>query len=66
MCIFGVISSFNDVISTEQGMLATGGAFVATKIAGAYNEYREKKKEIQTKDMYFYYKAGKELENLPL
>ena len=62
----GVISSFNDVISTEQGMLATGGAFVATKIAGAYNEYREKKKEIQTKDMYFYYKAGKELENLPL
>lgn len=62
----GAISSFNDVISTEQGMLAAGGAFVASKIAGAYNEYRKTKKDIQRKDLYFYYKAGKELDNLPL
>lgn len=61
----GAISSFNDVISTEQGMLAAGGAFVASKIAGAYNEYRKTKKDIQRKDLYFYYKAGKELDNLP-
>lgn len=59
----GAISSFNDVISTEQGMLAAGGAFVASKIAGAYSEYKEKSKDIQRKDLYFYYKAGKELEN---
>ena len=62
----GAISSFNDVISTEQGMLAAGAAFVASKIAGAYNEYRKTKKDIQRKDLYFYYKAGKELDNLPL
>ena len=59
----GAISSFNDVISTEQGMLAAGGAFVASKIAGAYNEYRKTKKDIQRKDLYFYYKAGKKLGN---
>ena len=62
----GAISSFNDVISTEQGMLSAGGAFVASKIAGAYNEYRKTKKDIQRKDLYFYYKAGRELDNLPL
>ncbi len=62
----GAISSFNDVISTEQGMLAAGGAFVASKIAGAYSEYRKTKKDIQRKDLYFYYKAGRELDNLPL
>ena len=58
----GVISSFNDIISTEQGMLAAGGAIAATKIASAYSEYRKNKKDIQRKDLYFYYKAGKELE----
>lgn len=62
----GAISSFNDVISTEQGMLAAGGAFVLSKIAGAYIDYKEKKKDIQRKDLYFYYKAGRELDNLPL
>ena len=58
----GVISSFNDILSTEQGMLAAGGAIAATKIASAYSEYRKNKKDIQRKDLYFYYKAGKELE----
>ena len=43
-------------------MLAAGGAITATKIASAYSEYRKNKKDIQRKDLYFYHKAGKELE----
>ena len=59
----GAISSFNDALSTEQGMIAAGGAFVASKIASAFIEYKEQKKAIERKELYFYYKAGKKLES---
>lgn len=57
----GIIPSFTDAISADTAILATGGAWAAQKIAAAYNEHREKKKEISKKDLYFYYKAGKRL-----
>ena len=59
----GVISAFNDVISTQAATLASvGGAYVIPKIAESYIEYRENLKDIEKKDLYFYYKAGKILE----
>lgn len=54
----GVIGAFNNAISTDEAVLISGGAWVATKVAESYHEYNKKKKEIQQKDMYFYYKAG--------
>lgn len=57
----GVISAFNDAISSDTAMLTTGGAYAITKIASAYEEYKVNKNEIERKDMYFYYKAGKSL-----
>jgi len=58
----GVIPSLAQAISTDTAMLAAGGAWATTKIAAAYKEYQEKKREIAKKDLYFYYKAGKLLE----
>lgn len=55
----GIIPSFTDAISADTAILATGGAWAAQKIVAAYNEHRDKKKEIIQKDLYFYYKAGK-------
>lgn len=58
----GIIPSFTQSISSDVTILATGGACATTKIAAAYNDYRKNKKEIEKKDLYFYYKAGKILE----
>ncbi len=58
----GVIPSLAQAISADTAMLAAGGAWATTKIAAAYKEYQEKKREIAKKDLYFYYKAGKLLE----
>jgi len=55
----GAISAFSDVVSFDTAILATGGAYATSKIATAYKEYKEKQKDIQKKDLYFYYKAGK-------
>ena len=55
----GVISAFNNTISSDIAMLTAGGAYTAAKVASAYQEYIATRKEIQRKDMYFYYKAGK-------
>ncbi len=55
----GVISSFNNVISADAAMLTAGGAYVIAKIATTYQEHKAKRREIQRKDLYFYYKAGK-------
>lgn len=57
----GVISSFNNAISSDLTMLTTGGAYAISKVATAYKEYIKTKKEIQRKDLYFYYKASKML-----
>lgn len=59
----GVISSFNNVLSADQAMIAAGGAYVASRVANAYSEYKDQKKEVERKDMYFYYQAGKRLED---
>lgn len=58
----GVISALNNAISSDTAMMVTGGAYAATKIASAYEEYTANKREIERKDMYFYYKAGKLLD----
>ena len=58
----GVIPSFTQAVSADTTMLAAGGAWAATKIAAAYNEYQKKKRDILKNDLYFYYKAGKMLE----
>ena len=58
----GVISAFNNAISSDTAMLVTGGTYAATKIASAYEEYVANKREIERKDMYFYYKVGKILD----
>lgn len=55
----GVISTLSQTIATDTALLTAGTAVTATKIASAYAEYSEKKKEIQRKDLFFYYKAGK-------
>lgn len=58
----GVISAFNNAISSDTAMLVTGGAYAATQIASAYEEYTANKREIERKDLYFYYKAGRLLD----
>jgi len=57
----GVIGAFNDAVSTDKAVLISGGAWAITKVAESFHEYSKKKKEIQQKDMYFYYQAGKKL-----
>lgn len=59
----GVISSFSDVVSFDTAILATGGAYAASKIAAAFLEYKTKQNDILKKDLYFYYKAGELLKN---
>lgn len=58
----GAITSFSDVLSSGQALLTMGGAYVIPKIAKAFNEHKNRQNEICKKDMYFYYKAGKLLE----
>ena len=57
----GVIGAYNDVVSTDTAVLASGGAWAVSKVAAAFRENREKKREIQKKELYFYYKAGQML-----
>ena len=47
----GVIPSFTQAVSADIAIIATGGAWAATKIAATYDECREHKKEIERKDM---------------
>jgi hypothetical protein len=42
-------------------MLVAGSAMMASKITASYSDYLKKKKEIEKKDLYFYYQAGKKL-----
>lgn len=58
----GVISAFSDILSADQALITSTGAYAISKIAAAFKEYREKQNDIMKKDMYFYYKAGKILE----
>ncbi|MBR0281408.1 MAG: hypothetical protein IJQ81_07425 [Oscillibacter sp.] len=57
----GVISAFNDAFSSDTAMLTAGSAYAVSKIISSYNEYREAQKDIERKDLYFYYKAGEML-----
>lgn len=58
----GAITAFSDVMSSEQAFIATGGAYAASKVAAAFKEHKDKQREITSKDMYFYYRAGKLLD----
>ena len=60
----GVIGAYNNAIATDNAVLITGSAWAVSKIAQSYHEYKKKQKEIQRKDMYFYYQAGKKLQKL--
>lgn len=57
----GVIPSFTQIVSQDVAALTAGGLWATSKIAEAYKEYREKKRKISKKDLYFYYRAGKML-----
>ena len=57
----GVIPSFTQIVSQDVAALTAGGLWATSKIAEAYKEYREKKREISKKDLYFYYRVGKML-----
>lgn len=58
----GAITAFSDVMSSEQAFIAAGGAYAASKVAAAFKEHKDKQREITSKDMYFYYRAGKLLD----
>lgn len=60
----GVISSLAEAVSLDTTVLTAGGVWAAQKIKSAYDEYSERKKEIQRKDLYFYYQAGNQLQKL--
>ena len=55
----GVIGAFNNAVATDKAVLVSGGVWAATKVAESYHEYQKKKREIQQKDLYFSYQAGK-------
>lgn len=55
----GIIPSFTQAVSTDTSIIVTGGAWAVTKVAAAYDRYIEKKREIEKKDLFFYYQAGK-------
>ena len=57
----GVIQKFAETGSMDPALVTAGGVWAAQKLKSAYDEYAEKKKEIQRKDLYFYYQAGKKL-----
>ncbi len=60
----GAIASFSDAIATDAAILTTGGTWAASKIANTFNEYRKNIKDINRKDLYFYYKAGKRMSRM--
>ena len=55
----GVMSAFTSTMASDTAIYAAGGAYAASKVANTYKEFKEKKKNTQRKDLYFYYKAGK-------
>ena len=57
----GVIPSFAQTVSLDTAVLTAGGVWATAKIADAFKEYTEKKREISKKDLFFYYRAGKML-----
>lgn len=57
----GVIGAFNNAISTDKAVLISGSAWAVTKISESYREHIKNKREIEKKDLYFYYQAGKRL-----
>lgn len=62
----GVLAALSDVAVSNRAAIATGiassSAFLAPKIAQAFSEHSQRKKDIERKDLYFYYRAGKLLE----
>ena len=59
----GVIGAFNNAVTTDTAVLVSGGAWAVSKVAESYHEYKKKKREIQQKDLYFYYQAGNMLKS---
>jgi len=58
----GVLPQFTTEAAANASAIVAGGATVAAKIAQAFMEHSQQKKEIQKKDLYFYYQAGKLLQ----
>jgi len=58
-----IIHTFTEVAAFDASAIVAGTAVaitgVASKVAKAYTEYSERKKDIEKKEMFFYYKAGK-------
>lgn len=57
----GVLKAFSEAASTNAAVYL-GGTLGVPKVASAYVAYRQANREIEKKDLYFYYKAGKQLE----
>lgn len=55
----GAIASLSDTVTSDTAKYTAGGAWVLNKIASTYNGYKKNLREIQRKDLFFYYKAGK-------
>jgi hypothetical protein len=53
-----VLSYFTSIAAANASAFTVGGIIAITKIAQAYAEYSRNKKDIENKDLYFYYKAG--------
>lgn len=56
----GVIQIFNETMSDQQALLNAGAssvAFISSRVAAAYKDYKEKQEEIEKNNLYFYYKS---------
>lgn len=58
----GAINSFMNVASVDKCILATTSLYGVKKIAEQYKEYIKNRKEIESNELYFYYKASKKIE----
>lgn len=59
----GVIGNFCDTISENAALVTAGGLWAASKIFQSSKQYSDNQKEIEKKELYFYYKAGNMLKN---
>jgi hypothetical protein len=58
----GVLPAVTEVMSTCIPGLIGAAAFSAPKLAQAFIEHHDKKREIEKRELYFYYQAGRKLQ----
>lgn len=60
----GVISNYSNNFSFDATILAAGGTYGVSKVAKTLKESKANQSFAKKKDLYFYYKAGRLLDNL--